>query len=120
MKTREKTNPQINDLISFLKKASRENGVNLWQDIAYNLERPRKNYAEVNISKINRYAAAGETIIVPGKVLGTGIIENAVYVAALDFSSSANDKILSANGECMTIKDLVLKNPKGSHIRILR
>jgi large subunit ribosomal protein L18e len=115
-----KTNPRLTSLISLLKATSRENEVNIWRDIADRLEAPSKNYAEVNLSKINRYAANGETIIVPGKVLGSGILDMSVRVAALNFSESASEKIREAQGECMSIEQLVSDNPKGSKVRILR
>jgi large subunit ribosomal protein L18e len=119
MKSR-KTNPRLASLISLLKNTSRENEVNIWRDIADRLEAPARNYAEVNLSKINRYAANGETIIVPGKVLGSGMLQTSVKVAALNFSQSASDKIRQADGECMSIEDLITTNPKGSRVRILR
>jgi large subunit ribosomal protein L18e len=115
-----KTNPRLTSLISLLKTTSRENEVNIWRDIADRLEAPSKNYAEVNLSKISRYAASGETIIVPGKVLGSGMLEMAVRVAALNFSESASEKIREAQGECMSIEQLISANPKGSKVRILR
>ncbi len=116
----EKTNPRLSILISRLKEASRTNEVGLWREIASRLESPRRNYAEVNISKINRYASGGETILVPGKVLGTGVLEQPVDVAALNFSGSAQSKIRGAKGSCMTIEELLAKNPTGSRVRILR
>lgn len=115
-----KTNPRLTSLISLLKATSRENDVNIWRDIADRLEAPSKNYAEVNLSKINRYATNGDTIIVPGKVLGTGMLELSVRVAALNFSESASEKIREAQGECMSIEQLLSDNPKGSRVRILR
>jgi large subunit ribosomal protein L18e len=118
--TYRKTNPRLASLISLLKNTSRENEVNLWRDIADRLEAPSRNYAEVNLSKINRYATNGETILVPGKVLGSGILDLSVKVAALNFSQSASEKIRQADGECMSIEELISVNPTGSRVRILR
>lgn len=115
-----KTNPRLSDLISLLKTTSRENEANIWRDIADRLEGPARNYAEVNLSKINRYAVNGDTIIVPGKVLGSGALELQVTVAALNFSASASEKIREANGSCLSIEELVSTNPKGSRVRVLR
>ena len=100
-----KTNPRLTGLISLLKNTSRENEVNIWGDIADRLEAPAVN---------------GETIIVPGKVLGSGMLQTPVKVAALNFSQSASEKIRQADGECMSIEDLITTNPKGSRVRILR
>jgi len=115
-----KTNPRLLNLISLLKDASRQNEALVWRDIASRLEAPAQNYAEVNLSKINRYAGNGETIVVPGKVLGSGMLETSVRIAALNFSQSAETKIREANGQCMTIEELIRDNPRGSKIRILR
>ena len=115
-----KTNPRLLNLISLLKDASRQNEALVWRDIASRLEAPARNYAEVNLSKINRYAGNGETIVVPGKVLGSGMLETSVRIAALNFSQSAETKIREANGQCMTIEELIRDNPRGSKIRIRR
>ena len=115
-----KSNPRLTALIVTLKDASRVHEANIWREIAKRLDAPRKNYAEVNLSKIDRYANEGETILVPGKVLGSGALSLPVKIAALDFSEAAVSKITGANGTCMTIEDLVRDNPTGSRVRILR
>jgi large subunit ribosomal protein L18e len=118
--TEKKSNPRLAALIVTLKDASRINEAKIWREIARRLDAPRKNYAEVNLSKIDRYAQEGETILVPGKVLGSGALTLPVKIAALDFSEAAVSKITGANGTCMTIEDLVRDNPTGSRVRILR
>ena len=105
-------------LIEELKRKSKEEGVALWKDVAERLEKPRRRYAEVNLSKINRYARDGETVLVPGKVLGSGRLERRVTVAALGFSKSAYESI-NAVGRCMSIEELMRENPKGSNVRIM-
>ncbi len=117
---REKSNPRLTTLITLLRDTSRENQVAIWRDIAERLEGSCTRYAEVNVSKINRYAANGETVLIPGKVLGSGVLERQVNVAALTFSASSSAKINGASGRCMTIEELVQSNPKGSQVRILR
>jgi large subunit ribosomal protein L18e len=120
MKNITKTNPRYTALISSLKEASRSGDAKVWREIARRLEAPSRNYAEVNLSKINRYAREGETVIIPGKVLGSGALTRGVKVAALNFSEGAADKIKAADGTCMTIEDLVKTNPEGKLVRILR
>jgi len=116
----DKSNPRLTELIRLLKKTSSENEVQIWRDIAIRLEKPSKNYAEVKVSKINRYAQEGETLIIPGKVLGSGMLDSRVTVAALNFSEAAVNKIAGKQGECISIEQLLAQNPKGSHVRILR
>ncbi|RLI84485.1 MAG: 50S ribosomal protein L18e [Archaeoglobales archaeon] len=117
--TKRKTNPNLIKLIEFLFKASAENNVKIWKDIAERLVRPKRLYAEVNVSKIQRYANEGEMIVVPGKVLGGGKISKPVKVAALSFSESAKRKIESVGGRCLSIVELVEMNPEGSGVRIM-
>ncbi len=119
MKHNYKSNPQILDLISGLKKQSREKEAPLWRDIASRLERPTRNYSEVNLSKINRYTKDKDLILVPGKVLGAGEIDHQLTVAALGFSGSAKNKIIAAGGLCLTIRELMDTNPEGSRVRIM-
>ncbi len=119
MKHNYKTNPQLLDLISGLRKQSRENEAPLWRDIASRLERPTRNYSEVNLSRINRYTKEKDLILVPGKVLGAGELDHQLTIAALSFSGNAKDKIKAAGGSCLTIKELMDKNPEGQRVRIM-
>ena len=114
-----KSNPNLVRLIDELLIASAKNEAKVWKDIAERIAKPRRLYAEVNISKIERYAKDNETIIVPGKVLGSGKINKKVTVAALSFSDSAKRKIEDAGGRCLTIMQLLEENPKGSGVRIM-
>lgn len=119
MKHNYKTNPQILDLITELKKQSREKEASLWRDIALRLEAPSRNYAEVNLSRINRYTKEKDVILVPGKVLGAGEVNHKLTVAALGFSGSARNKIAAAGGTCVSIEELMEMNPEGSNVRIM-
>lgn len=112
-----KSNPNLVNLIDELIKASKKAAI--WKDLAERLAKPRKLYAVVNVSKIERFAKDKEYVVVPGKVLGYGNLSKAVKVAALSFSRSARDKIESAGGECLRISELLKINPEGSNVKIL-
>jgi len=120
MKRIKKTNPWLINLIDDLKAASRKSEVAIWRDVARRLEKPKRNYAAVNVSKINRHTASNDLVLIAGKVLGAGSINHSVTVAALGFSEQAASKIKSAGGECLKIKEMVEKHPNGSKIVILR
>jgi large subunit ribosomal protein L18e len=119
MKNNYKTNPRLLDLISSLKEQSREKQVPLWRDIARRLERPTRITPEVNLSRINRYTKENDLILVPGKVLGAGELNHTLTVAAVNFSEGARNKIIEAGGSCLSIKELMDKNPDGSRVRII-
>ena len=67
-----KTNPNLIELIYKLNKQSKSEDAAFWKDVANSLSRSNRRTAEVNLSDINRYAVADETILVPGKVLSNG------------------------------------------------
>jgi len=114
-----KTNPLLITLIQDLKKKAYENDVAIWKDIALRLEKPSRNWPEVNLDRINRYIRENETALVPGKVLSIGNLTKKVSIAAWSFSEKSQEKIKKAGGKCMSIEDLLKNNPKGKDIRIL-
>lgn len=114
-----KTNPGLRILIQDLKKRSWENEAPIWRDIAKRLEKPTKARVVVNLSRIDRYANEGDTVLVPGKLLAAGTITKRVRVAAYGFSAAAVEKIAAAGGECVSIESLVQSNPTGKNVRIL-
>lgn len=119
-KTCTKTNPRLVALIYDLKAKSREDSnAAIWQDIAHRLEKPHRVWAEANLSKIEKYAQDGETILVPGKVLAAGDLTKKVNVAAYSFSDKAAKAIVEAGGKTMTIRELMDANPSGSKVRIM-
>lgn len=114
-----KTNPGLRILIQDLKKKSWENEAPIWRDIAKRLEKPTKARVTVNLSRIDRYANEGDTVLVPGKLLAAGAITKKVKVAAYNFSHAAVEKITEAGGECLSIEALADENPTGNNVRII-
>lgn len=110
-----KTTPRLIKLTRELKRLGREKKAKIWRRIADELDKSTRRMREVNIEKINRVTKEGETIIVPGKVLGEGEIKHKINVAAYKFSESAKSKLKNY----MLIEELMEKNPKGSKVRII-
>jgi large subunit ribosomal protein L18e len=119
MKQVRTTNPELISLIRLLKKQSRESEAKIWRDIADFLSRSRRRRIGVNVSRLNRYTKKGETVAVPGKVLGAGKIDHPIKVAAFTFSQPAQTKILKAKGKCLSLFDLMKRNPKGTDVKII-
>ncbi|MFC6835742.1 50S ribosomal protein L18e [Halomarina ordinaria] len=113
-----KTNPRLRSLIADCKVAARS-GAAVWGDVAERLEKPRRTHAEVNLGRIERYAREDETVIVPGKVLGSGALRKEVTIAAVDFSGTARTKI-SQVGEAIDLEQALEQNPEGSNVRVIR
>ena len=114
-----KTNPRLQGLIADLKSTARNDGGDVWSDVADRLEKPRSTHAEVNLGRIERDATEDETVVVPGKVLGAGALRKEVTVAAVDFSSTAETKIEQV-GEPIRLEQALEQNPDGSNVRVIR
>ncbi len=119
MSIEDKTNPNLVNLIEGLKDQAREEDASIWRDVAERLESPSKNWAEVNLSSIQRNAEDGETIVIPGKVLGAGRLKKNVTVGAFKASRGAEKSIEEAGGECVEIRELADRMPEGSGIKIM-
>ena len=119
MKKIKTTNPELIKLIQDLKKKSRGNKTELWRKLAERLATSKRNRIALNVSRLNRYIKDGETVAVAGKVLGAGKTNHSMTVAAFAFSDQAKSKILKARGNCLSIRDLMEKNPTGKNVKLL-
>jgi len=119
MKRTGPTNPILKELIRELKKASIEQDAAIWKRVATDLEKPTRNRRIVNLSKINRYTKENETIVVPGKVLGSGELDHKLHLSAYKFSESALEKLQKIGAKAIPLKELIKENPKGKKIRII-
>ena len=107
------------ELVNFLRKKAKENKAPIWAAIAEKLEKPKRRRIQVNIYKIGKYVKENESAVVPGKVIGSGDIKHKVTIAANRFSKMVKEKVRKAGGNCITIKELVESNPKGSGVKII-
>ena len=85
--------------------------------VAKELARPRRRWPERNLKEIDMIKG---DVLIAGKVLGAGGLDNAKKIVAWSASIKALDKIKEANGTFVTIKDELKKNPKLNGLDILR
>ncbi len=119
MKRLTKTNPRLIKLVGDLRDRGYNDSVKLWIDISKRLCRPTRRMAEVNLWKLDMYTKEGDTVIVPGKVLGDGNLTHKVTVSALKFSKKAYNEIIKNGGEAITIEELMERNPHGKNVIIM-
>lgn len=114
-----KTNPALIALINNLKKQANEKDAPIWKDIAIRLEKPSRNWPEVNLDRISKHTGDKETALIPGKVLSDGNLTKKITIAAWSFSDKSKEKIQKAGGKTITIEETMKNNPEGKNIRIL-
>jgi large subunit ribosomal protein L18e len=122
MKTKTKISKQVkrktsNELVNTILISKKNNA---WNEVASILSKPRKNRLNLNLGEINKMSKAGETIVVPGKVLSQGEIDKKIKLVALGFSEKAVEKILGAKSEMESILNEIKKNPNAKGVRILK
>ncbi len=114
-----KSNPILARTIAELKKVGREKEAPIWRELARRLEGAERNWAEVNLSRVERYAAAQQVVAIPGKLLGAGSLSKPVTVGAFKTSAAARRKVEAAGGRVLSLVDLAHQHPDGSGINLL-
>jgi large subunit ribosomal protein L18e len=120
MRQTKSTNPELIQLIRFLKKQAREAQASIWLDVAKYLSKANRQRVAVNLSQINRHTEKKAVVVVPGKVLGSGALNHSVTVAAFGASEKAKEKLAAVKAQYLSIPELVKENPKGSNVKIIR
>ena len=120
MKATGRTDPNKISLIRFIKQNGIKNNATIWKKLSEELSVSNRNRTMVNLSHINRVTKSGDEIVIPGKVLGAGLLSHELNIAAENFSSSAREKIIAAGGQCLSFEEIISKNPKGANIRLLK
>jgi large subunit ribosomal protein L18e len=111
---RRKFNPGLVETIMKAKKAKP------WVVVAGLLSYPRRMQICKNLDEIEKQSKEGDTIIVPGKVLGKGDVSKKIRIAAINFSGDAREKLKAKKCEVITIQEEIKINPKAEGIKILK
>ncbi|HYA56247.1 MAG TPA: 50S ribosomal protein L18e [Nitrososphaerales archaeon] len=114
------TNPVLRHASVMLERAGKKQKASIWTEASSLLSNPASIRVEVNLGRISRIAGEGEAVFVPGKVLGTGVIERKLVVGAFAFSEGAKSKIEASGGSALTIGEFLKKYPKGSGVRLVK
>lgn len=112
-RARRKTNPELVQTISLAIKNSH------WREIAKILSGSTRKHSQVNLSEIDKHSAAGDTIIVPGKVLSKGELTKRIRICALSISSEAKEKLKSTKSEFAYLAEEIRKNSEAEGIKII-
>ena len=112
-------NTMLIKTLNFLRKSANKYDAPIWKRVRELLQNSKRRRVAVNISRINRYTVDGDTVIVPGKVLGSGFIDHKVTIGAFAYSMVAREKLRNAGCSILNIEELVKKYPKGSGVKII-
>ncbi|MDE1851473.1 MAG: hypothetical protein KGH69_02165 [Candidatus Micrarchaeota archaeon] len=67
---------------------------------------PKRSRIKVNLNKLDLLSKDGESIIVPGKVLGDGTLTKKIRISAVDYSESALAKLKESKSSIVGIAEI--------------
>jgi len=102
-----------------LKKASTKNDAPIWAKLAEYALKPSIARRDLNLNRIEQLTKDNDTVVFPGKVLGTGNISHKITLFSFSISESAANKIIEKGGKIINHSDLIEQNPTGKGVVLL-
>jgi len=102
-----------------LKKASVKNDAPIWAKLAEYALKPSIARRDINLNRISQLTKENDTVVFPGKVLGTGNVPHKITLCSFSISNSAADKIIDNGGKLISFSDLIEQNPTGKGVLLL-
>ena len=112
-------NTMLDNTLWTLRAAFKKSKAPIWRALEEELAGPRSNRREINVGRLAEVSKAGETLVVPGKILGTGSLGHKLTICAYSISEGAARKIISAGGKVISFEELAKKHPDGKGVRII-
>jgi large subunit ribosomal protein L18e len=109
----------VDNAIWTLRSAFKKNKAPIWRALEEELAGSRANRREINLRRLAEVTKAGEVVVIPGKILGTGNLGHKLTVCAFSISETAARKLIESGGKFMTFEDLTKKHPNGKGVRII-
>jgi len=113
------TNQVVILMAKELKKASTKNDAPIWARLAEYALKPSIARRHINLNRIDQLTKDADTVVFPGKVLGTGDIHHKITLCSFSISNSAATKILEKGGKVVSFSDLIQKHPTGKGVVLL-
>ena len=102
-----------------LKKASVKNNAPIWAKLAEYALKPSAARRDINVYRIGQLTKENDTVVFPGKVLGTGDIPHRITLCPFSISNTAAAKILRKGGSIIGHRELIEQNPTGRGVVLL-
>jgi len=113
------TNQVVIRMARDLKKASVKNDAPIWAKLAEYALKPSIARRDINLNRISQLTKENDTVVFPGKVLGTGNVSHKITLCSFSISNSAVDKIIDNGGKLISFSDLIKQNPTGKGVVLL-
>lgn len=112
-------NPMVREVVKKIRAVSKAGNKSFWSSVEEMILSPRSRRPEVNVGKVSKLTKANDVVLVPGKLLGDGLIDHPVTVGALFASKSAVKKVVEAGGTYLPMTEFIDRFPEGSNVKVL-
>ncbi|MDH3191282.1 MAG: 50S ribosomal protein L18e [Nitrosopumilus sp.] len=113
------TNQIVIRMAKDLKRASVKNDAPIWAKLSEYILKPSVARRDINLYRIGQLTKENETVVFPGKVLGTGNIPHKITLCSFSISNSAATKIIENGGRIISYLELIENNPTGKGVKLL-
>ena len=113
------TNQVVIRMAKDLKSASTKNDAPIWAKLAEYALKPSIARRDINLNKIAKLTKENDTVVFPGKVLGTGNVPHKITLYSFSISNSAATKIVESGGKLISYSELIEQNPTGKGVVLL-
>jgi len=113
------TNAVVLHMAKELKDASKKNKAPIWLRLAELALKPSSARRTVNVTEIDRLTKDGDVIVVPGKVLGTGVMSHKITLCSFSISNTGAQKVLQQGGKILSYSELIKNHPTGKGVTII-
>jgi large subunit ribosomal protein L18e len=112
-------NPILDETTLNLERAYKKSRARIWLRVKELLLKTRSRKPSVNISKISKLTSDGDLVLVPGKVLGDGLISHKLIIGAFSFSEKSLEKIQKVGGQSLSLIDFSKKYTDGKKVVLI-
>ena len=112
-------NAVMDNTVWALRRAFKNNKAQIWRALEHEISSRRSNRREVNVGRLSVITKDGEVVVIPGKVLGSGMIDHKLTICTFSISEEAAKKILESGGKIITFNQLIEEYPDGKGVRII-
>jgi len=109
-----KTNPRLAAAIYLALKTP------AWLKLAKLLSQSTKKQSSVNLGEIDKQTSMGDSVLVPGRVLGVGEITKKIRICSFGISKEALERLSKTKSEWVYILDEIKKNPRADGLKIIK
>ncbi|MBS3091062.1 50S ribosomal protein L18e [Candidatus Pacearchaeota archaeon] len=114
VRIKRKTNPELLELLQLARKNK------AWMRVIKIISSSTRQYSSVNLQKIDKETKAGDTVVIIGKVLGSGSLTKKVRICSLGISEDAKEKLKETKSEFVSILEEIKSNAKAAGIKLIR